>query len=71
MIGVLITLIFYIIVFGLLWWLAQYLLGLFPLPDPLPRVIQAILAVVLVLMLIGVLLGLGGYDTGIPRLRLG
>ena len=71
MIGVLLTLIFYIIAFGLLWWLVQYLLGLFPLPDPLPRVIQAILAVILVVMLIGVLFSIGGYDTGIPRLRLG
>ena len=49
MIGALITLIIYIIVFGLIWWLVTYLLGLFPLPDPAPRVIQAILAVILVL----------------------
>jgi hypothetical protein len=70
MIGVLLTLVLYIIVFGLLWWLVQYLLGLFPLPDPAPRVIQAILAIILVLFLIGVLAqAFGVAETGFPVLR--
>ena len=71
LIGGLLTLVIYIIVFGLIWWLVQYLLGLFPLPDPAPRVIQAILAIVLVLFLIGVVLSLtGGGDLGFPVIRL-
>jgi hypothetical protein len=70
MIGALLTLVLYILIFGLLWWLVQYLLGLFPLPDPAPRVIQAVLAVILVLFLIGVILqAFGGSEYGFPILR--
>ena len=70
MIGALLTLVLYIIVFGLLYWLVEYLLGLFPLPDPAPRVIRAVLAVVLVLFLIGVIVqAFGVADTGLPIMR--
>lgn len=69
MIGALITLVVYLLVLGLLYWLADYLLGVFPLPDPLGRIARAIVIVVLVLILISILLGvLGqGYDLGLPR----
>ena len=70
MIGALLTLVLYILVFGLLYWLVEYLLGLFPLPDPAPRVIRAVLAVILVLFLIGVIMqAFGGGEYGFPALR--
>jgi hypothetical protein len=70
MIGALLTLVLYILVFGLLYWLVEYLLGLFPLPDPAPRVIRAVLAIILVLFLIGVIVqGFGGGEYGFPALR--
>ena len=70
MIGALLTLVIYILVVGLIWWLVQYLLGLFPLPEPAPRVIQAVLAVILVLFLIGVIMSvLGAGDYGFPVMR--
>ena len=69
MIGALITLIIYLIILGLLFLLVQYLLQLFPLPDPFGRVIQALIIIVGVLVVIGLLLDLGGYPVGFPRLR--
>ena len=47
----------------------EYLLQLFPLPDPFGRVIQALIIIVGVLVVIGLLLDLGGYPVGFPRLR--
>ena len=35
MIGALLTLVIYILILGLLYWLFDYLLGVVPLPDPL------------------------------------
>jgi len=70
MIGALVTIIVYVIIFGLLWWLVQYLLGIFQLPDPAPKVIQAILAIVLVLFLIGLLLSVFGGADYVPVFRL-
>lgn len=70
MIGALLTLVLYIIVFGLLYWLVEYLLGLFPLPDPAPRVIRAVLAIILVLFLIGVIVqAFNGAELGFPIIR--
>ena len=71
MINSLITLIVYALILGLLYWLADYLLGMFPLPDPLGLIIRAAVIIILVLIVIGVLLGLtgSGYDIGLPRLR--
>ena len=70
MIGALLTLVIYILILGLLYWLCDYLLGIFPLPDPLNRIARAILIVVLVLILISVLLNvLGGVELGLPTFR--
>jgi hypothetical protein len=71
MIGALLTLVVYILIIGLLYWLCDYLLGLFPLPEPMNRIARAIVIVILVLILISILLGvLGqGYDLGLPRFR--
>jgi hypothetical protein len=59
MIGLLVTLIVYALVLGLLYWLVDYLLGVFPLPDPIGRIIRAV----------GLLLGFTGADYGLPRMR--
>lgn len=67
MIGALLTLIVYALVLGLIYWLADYLLGVFPLPDPAGRVVRAALVVIIVLVLIGLLLDMVGVATGLPR----
>lgn len=70
MIGAVITLIVYAIILGLLYWLAEYLLGIFPLPDPAGRIVRAAIVVIIVIVLISVLLDvLGVASTGVPRLR--
>lgn len=67
MIGALLTLIVYALVLGLIYWLADYLLGVFPLPDPAGRVVRAALVIISVLVLIGLLLDMVGVATGLPR----
>lgn len=70
MIGTLVTIIIYVLILGLLYWLCTYLLGLFPLPEPMNRIIQAIIVVVFVLVLISILisvLGGGAYYHALPR----
>jgi hypothetical protein len=71
MIMSLLTLVVYILILGLLYWLCDYLLGLFPLPEPMNRIVRAIVIVVLVLILISILLNVlgAGYDLGLPRFR--
>jgi hypothetical protein len=69
MIGLLVTLIVYALVLGLLYWLVDYLLGVFPLPDPIGRIIRAAVIVIIVLILVGLLLSFTGADYGLPRLR--
>jgi hypothetical protein len=70
MIGGLITLVVYALVLGLIYWLVEYLLGIFPLPDPMGRIIRAAVIVIIVLVLIGVILDVFGlYGGGFPRLR--
>ena len=72
MIGALITLIVYIIVLAVLWWLVNYVLENFTLPDPLSRMIRVAVTVIFVLigvfMLLGIF-GIGGFE--VPRLRIG
>ena len=73
MIGALITLIIYIIILAVLWWLANYVLDNFPLPDPANRIVRVAVVVIIVLAAVYILLGLfgmGGVD-GVPRLRFG
>jgi ABC-type Na+ efflux pump permease subunit len=71
MIMSLLTLVIYVLILGLLYWLCDYLLKLFPLPDPLDRIVRAIVIVILVLILISILLSVlgAGYDVGLPRFR--
>jgi hypothetical protein len=66
----LITLIIYLLVLGLLYWLCIYVLDTVPIPDPPNRIIKIALMVLMVLIIIVLLLnliGLGG-DLHLPRL---
>jgi hypothetical protein len=70
MIGGFITLIIYLLVLGLLYWLVIYVLDTIPIPDPPNRIIKIALMVLMVLIIIVLLLnliGLGG-DLHLPRL---
>ena len=71
MIGALLTLVIYLLVLGLLYWLCDYLLGVFPLPEPMNRIARAIVIIILVLILISILLSVlgAGVDLGLPRWR--
>jgi hypothetical protein len=46
-------------------WLAFYVVGQFPLPDPIGRIIQVVIVVIAVLVLITILLNLAGVGTGL------
>jgi hypothetical protein len=73
MIGTLITLIIYVIVLSLLWWLVNYILDNFPLPDPANRLVRVAVTIIIVLAAIFLLLGVfgvGGIE-GVPRFRFG
>ena len=65
MIGALVTLIIYVIVLSLLWWLVNYILDNFPLPDPANRLVRVAVTVIIVLVAVFLLLGIfgiGGID---------
>jgi hypothetical protein len=71
MISALITLIVYLLVLGLLYWLVIYVLDTIPIPDPPNRIIKIALMVLMVLVIIVLLLnilGVGG-DLHMPRLQ--
>jgi FtsH-binding integral membrane protein len=67
----LLTLIIYLAVVGLLYWLIVYVIDAIPIPDPPARIIKIIAMVILVLIIISLLLNLLGLSTGLdmPRLR--
>jgi hypothetical protein len=71
MIGALVTLLIYVVILAILWWLANYILDNFPLPDPAGRIIRVAVVVIIVIAAIYVLLGVFGVAgvDGIPRLR--
>ena len=69
MLAGLVMLIVYVVVLGLIYWGAEYLLRLFPLPEPISRIIRIAVIVIIVLVIIGLLLSISGIETGLPRLR--
>ena len=71
MISALITLLVYLIILGMLWWLADYIISAVPIPDPPARLIRIVLMVIFCLIIIGLLLSLIGVSTGIDLPRLG
>ncbi len=56
----LVTVIVYLIVAGLVFWLLWWLVGYVGLPEPFAKVANIVLAVAAVLVIIGVLLSLAG-----------
>jgi hypothetical protein len=70
MISVILTLIVYLIVLGILWYLVDYGLRLFPLPDPPARLIRFFVIVLFCIIVIVLLLDLVGVSTGVKLPRL-
>jgi len=63
MIGTLIGIIFTLIILGVLWWAAQQLLALIPLPEPFKTLIYVLMIVILVIVVLWILmviLGMAG-----------
>jgi FtsH-binding integral membrane protein len=70
MIMSLITLIIYLAVVGLLYWLVIYAVDTIPIPDPPARIIKIVAMVILVLVIIILLLNLIGVSTGVDMPKL-
>ena len=71
MISALITLIIYLLVIGLIYWLVIYVIDTIPIPDPPARIIKIALMVLLVLVIIILLLQMIGMSTGVNLPKLG
>ena len=72
MIGALITLIVYLLILGLLFWLIDYILKAIPIPDPPAKIIRIALMVLMVLIVIVLLLDLFGMTRSgldLPRMN--
>jgi len=70
MISALVTLLVYILVIGLVIWLALFVLDQFPMPEPFGRVARVVIIAVGVIILILLLLDiLGSGSVGLPRWR--
>jgi hypothetical protein len=65
----LISLIFYLVILGLVFYLLDWLLGQIPLPPPVRVVIRVIMALVLVVILLQFLGVFGPPFLGFPRLE--
>lgn len=72
MIGMLISIIFLVIILGVLWWAAQTLMALIPIAEPFKTIIHVIMIVILVLIVLWVLWQLvemsGVMSMSLPRL---
>ena len=71
MIMSLITLIVWLCVIGLLYWLVIYVIDTIPIPDPPARIIKIVLMVLMVLVVIILMLNLIGVSTGVNMPKLG
>lgn len=72
MISALITLIIYVLVLALLWWVVNYVLDNFPLPEPANKLIRVGVVVAIVIIAVVLLIDLfGGGGVGVPRIRFG
>jgi hypothetical protein len=63
MISVLISIIFTLIILGVIWWACQKLMALIPIAEPFKTIIYVLMVVILVIIVLYVLaelLGLGG-----------
>ena len=66
-ISAVVSVLFFIIIAGLIFWLLWWLIGYCGLPEPFNKIARVILAVLAVFILIGALLSLAGT----PIVRLG
>lgn len=70
MISSLISLVIYIIILAVLWWLVNYVLDNFPLPEPANRLVRVAVVIIIVLAAVFILLGVFGVvEVNLPRLR--
>ena len=70
MINALITLVIYLLILGVLWYLLDYVLNALPVPDPPARIIRILVVVIFCLIIIGLLLNLLGVAPGFHMPRL-
>jgi len=70
MIPALIQLIIWLLVIGILYWVAVYVIDNF-IPDPPARIIKVVLIVVIALAAVLMLLNLIGVNTGVDMPKLG
>jgi len=71
MIGALITLIVYLLVLGVIWYLVDYVIGAIPVPDPPARIIRILLVVLFCIIIIVLLLNFIGVSTGVSLPKMG
>lgn len=71
MIGALITLLIYVIVLGIAYWVIDYVILNVPVPDPFARIARILMVVIFALILIGLLLNFVGVNTGLDLPRIG
>lgn len=72
MISTLLSIIFTLIILGVVWWGLQRLMALIPIAEPFRTIIyvlSVIVLVIIVLWIISVLLGVAGIHVGTPLLR--
>lgn len=69
MIASLITLLIYLLIVGIILWLALYIISVLPLPAPFNQVARVIIMVIGCLILILMLLNFVGLDGMRPMLR--
>lgn len=67
MIGTIISVIFTLIVLGVVYWAITQLLPLIPLPEPFSKIIHVLLVVLLVLIVLWVIATLLGVSGSFPR----
>ena len=74
MVGALINLIIYVLVFGILYWLLIYVIQTVPIPDPPARIIKLVVMVVAVIVIILLLLQMigvgGGSGLSLPKISV-
>lgn len=71
MISAFITLVVYLLVLAILWYLLDYVIRTVPVPDPPARIIRIVLVVIFCLIVIMLLLSLIGVQTGVNLPRIG
>ena len=71
MIGILFTVLIYIIVLGILWFAIDYAITNIPISDPPARFVRIIVVVIFCFILVALLLNMTGVSTGIDLPRIG